>query len=176
MKIVLRVVLFVALAALGFWLWTVFFPSPEKIIRDQMLKLARDVSFSQNEGNLSKFANAQSIAVFFSTNVQVNINVPGHEQQSFVGRDQITQAVLASRSVVNALDVKFPDVVVTLAPDKQSATADVTVDANVSGEKDAIVQEMKFTFEKVEGKWLIIKVETVRTLSILNFNSRASVS
>jgi hypothetical protein len=43
------------------------------------------------------------------------------------------------------------------------------VEANVAGEKDAIVQEMKFTFQKMGGQWLISRVETVRTLSILNF-------
>jgi hypothetical protein len=61
--------------------------------------------------------------------------------------------------------VKFPDINVTVAPDKNSATADVTVEGTVSGEHDAILQEMKFTFEKTDGHWLINRVETVRVLS-----------
>ncbi len=32
MKILVRLVLLAALAGLGFWLWTVLFPSPEKIL------------------------------------------------------------------------------------------------------------------------------------------------
>ncbi|MGH7975784.1 MAG: hypothetical protein ACREC8_03885, partial [Limisphaerales bacterium] len=154
MKIFFRAVLFVALAALGFWLWTILFPGPEKIIRGQLTKLARAVSFSKNENNLVKIARSQNVAGFFSTNVEVNINVPGREQQTFAGRDEITQAAMASRQAVGSLDIKFPDVDVTVAPDKNSATADVTVEATVSGQRDAIVQEMKFTFEKVAGKWL----------------------
>ena len=31
MKIFFRLVLLAAVAALGFWLWTVFFPSPEQV-------------------------------------------------------------------------------------------------------------------------------------------------
>jgi mRNA-degrading endonuclease HigB of HigAB toxin-antitoxin module len=165
MKIFLRAVLILALVAFGFWLWTILFPGPEKIIRGQLAKVARDVSFSQDENNLLKIAHAQSVAGFFSTNVEVRIAVPGGEEQRFVGRDEITQAAMASRQAASSLDVKFPDVKVTVAPDKNSATADVTVDADVSGEKNAIVQEVKFTFEKIAGKWLITKVETVRTLS-----------
>jgi hypothetical protein len=165
MKIIVRVILLLALVALGVWVWTILFPSPEKIIRKQLTSLARDASFSQDENNLVKMARAESIADFFSTNVEVDITIPGHEQQDITGRDGITQAALLSRQVATSLDVKFPDVNVTVAPDGNSATADVTVDANVSGQSDAILQEVKFTFVREDGHWLINKVETVRVLS-----------
>jgi hypothetical protein len=61
--------------------------------------------------------------------------------------------------------VEFPDVNVTVAPDKQSATADLTVKAQAGGDRDSIWQEMKFTLQKTGGKWLITRVETVRTLT-----------
>jgi len=141
------------------------FPGPERIIHTQLAKLARDVSFTQSENGLVKVAHAQSVANFFSTNVVVIITVPGREQQTMVGRDDITQAALASLRTIASLDVKFPDIVVTLAPGRNAATVDVTVEAMVSGESDLIVQEMKFTFEKAGGRWLINRVETVRTLS-----------
>ena len=165
MKIISRIVLLLVLAALGVWLWMTLFPSPEKIVRRQLAKLAADVSFSQNENNLVKIADAQSVADFFASNVVVNIDVPEHEEQTMAGRDQITQAALLSRQQATDLEVKFPDVNVTVAADKLSATADVTVQATVSGQPNAIVEEVKFTFEKIDGQWLISKVETVRTIS-----------
>lgn len=164
MRIVVRVVLLLALIALGVWLWIVFFPSPEKIVRSQLAKLAQDASFSQNENGLIKMAHAQSIADFFSTNVDINIDVPGHEE-TLTGRDQITQVALASRQQFSSIEVKFPDVNITVAPDKDSATADVTLEATLSGDRDTIVQEVKFTFQKIDGHWLITKVETVKTVS-----------
>jgi hypothetical protein len=169
MKIVFRVVLLAALAALGIWLWTIFFPSPEKIIRRQLNEVAKRVSFTADEGTLARLADAQSLAGYFATNVEVNINTRETDRQSFVGRDQITQAALAARSAVGSLNVKFLDVDVTVAPDKQSATADLTVDANVAGQPEAIVQEVKITLQKIAGQWLITRVATVRILSILNF-------
>lgn len=164
MKIVVRIILLLALIALGVWLWTVFFPSPEKIVRNQLAKLAQDASFSPDQNGLIKMAHAQSIGDFFSTNVEINIDVPGHEE-NITGRDQITQAALASRQQFSSIDVKFPDITVTVAPDKNSATADTTLEANMSGDRDTIVQEVKFTFEKIDGQWLITKVETVKTVS-----------
>ena len=80
-------------------------------------------------------------------------------------REEITQAALIGRSRAGGLQVKFPDINITVAPDKQSAVADLTVEANISGEHDSMVQEMKFTLQKTDGQWLITRVETVRTLS-----------
>jgi len=165
MKIVSRLIGVIALAALGFWLWTVFFPSPEKIIQKRLAKLAREASFSPDESDLIKMADAQNLAAFFSSNAEVNITISGHGQQTINGRDEIRMAALASRQQTS-LDVKFPDIIVTVAPDKTSATAEVTVDATVSGEHDAIVQELKIDFQKTDGHWLINKVQTVQNVSL----------
>jgi hypothetical protein len=165
MKFLPRIVLLVIAAALAFWLWTVFFPSPEKVIRKQLLNMAGDVSFSQDQNNLVKLAHAQSVVSFFASNVVLALTLPGRVEQATLDRDEITQAVLASRQQATDLDVRFPDINVTVAPDKNSATADVTVDATVSGQRDAVLQEVKFTFQKVDGHWLISRVETVRVLS-----------
>ncbi|MGH7950570.1 MAG: hypothetical protein ACREFE_01420 [Limisphaerales bacterium] len=165
MKTVFKFALLAALIALGVWLWFILFPSPEEIVRNHLAKIARDVSFSKSEGNLTRITRAESVSGFFSTNVEVNVNVPGRIQHRFVGRAEITQAALDSPTFVKGLAVKFPDVNVTLAPDEQSATADVTLEVNVAGERDPIVQELKITFQKLDGDWLITRLETVRTLS-----------
>ncbi len=165
MKTVFRLVLFAALLALGVWLWFVLFPSPEKVIRQRLTELARTASFSSGESNLARLAGAQNLAGFFATNVEINIDVPGRIQHRLLGRDEIQQAALGARSALSGLDVQFPDIKITVAPDKQSAVADLTVEANVAGQRDSIVQEMKFTFQQTDGEWLITRVETVHTLS-----------
>jgi uncharacterized protein YdgA (DUF945 family) len=169
MKIVFRVMLLAALAALGVWFWTILFPSPEKIIHQNLNAVAKHVSFAANESTLARLANAENLAGYFSTNVEVNLNTREGDRQDFVGRDQITQAALAARSALGSLSVKFLDVDVTVAPDKQSATANLTVDANISDQPNAVVQEVKITLQKISGQWLITRVATVRVLSILDF-------
>jgi len=169
MKIVFRLLLLVGLVALGFWLWTMFFPSPEKIIRQRLGEMAKRASFTVNENALARLGAAQSLAGYFSTNAEVHIDTREAGQHDLIGREQIMQTVVAAQSVLGSMKVKFLDVAVTIAQDQQSATADLTVDANVSNQPDAIVQEMKITFQKISGQWLMTRVETVRVLSILNF-------
>ena len=168
MKNVIRLVQLAVLAAVGVWLWTIFFPGPEKVIRKDLTKLAATVSFSKNDGNLTKLASlagTANLADFFSTNVDVNVDIPGHEQHAFAGRDEITQAALLARQETSSLSVKFPDINVTVAPGGQSAIADVTVEVTAAGETDTFIQELKVSFEKSGRHWLINKVETIRAIS-----------
>jgi hypothetical protein len=164
MKIFWRLVFWAAVIVFGVWLWTVFFPAPEKVIRHRLAKLAEDVSFTSDQGSLSRIAGGESVSGYFSTNIEINLSVPGHEQVTFASRAEITQAALSSRERLKSLSVKFPDVNVTVAPDKQSAVADVTMDAAVSGERDAIVQEMNISFQKTKDGWLISRLQTVHPL------------
>jgi len=165
MKIIIRIVLLAALAALGIWLWTVLFPSPEKVVRRRLTELARTVSSSANESDLTRLAAARSVAGFFAATVELNVDLPELGQHNSMDREEITQLALMGRSRAGGLRVKFPDINITVAPDQKSAVADLTVEANISGERDSVVREMKFTFRKNDGQWLITRIETVRTLT-----------
>jgi hypothetical protein len=169
MKSVFRIVLLAALAALGVWLWTIIFPSPEKIIRRQLGDVAKRASFTDDEGALARMAGAQSLAGYFSTNVEVHLDIPELAQITTLDRNEIMQYALAASSKVSSLNVKFLDVNVTLAPNRRAAIADFTVEAHVPGDQDLLVQQMKFTLQKINGQWLITRVETIHTLSILDF-------
>ncbi len=169
MKIVFRIVWLAVLTGLGVWLWTMIFPSPQKIIRQRLEAVARRASFAPDEGTLARLVSAESLASYFSTNVEVHLDVPELARITTLDRNEITQYALAAGSKISNLNVKFLDVDVTLAPNRQSATADFTVEAHVSDDQDLMVQEMKFTLRKISGEWLITRVETIRTLSILDF-------
>ncbi len=90
---------------------------------------------------------------------------PGRVEHTFSSRDEIMQAAAAAYSALNGIKVEFLDVNVMVGADKQSATAGLTLKAQAAGDKDFIAQEMKFTLQKIDGKWLITRVETVRTLT-----------
>jgi len=160
-----RRLLLVVVAALGVWAWMALHPSPERLIRRQLAGVARAVSFGPNEGNLAKLAGAERLGNFFSTDVDVQINVPGRQEHRLAGREEIQQAALAARGSVQGLSVTFADVTIVVNADEESAVAEATVQARVAGERDMIVEEIKFTLRKIKGEWLIVKVETVRMLS-----------
>ena len=165
MKLALRLVLLAALIAGGVWLWTFLFPSPEEIVHKRLAQVAAEASFNSGENPLAIAARSENLASRFSTNVEVNLNAPGFERLQFSGRAEITQAAAGARTRLGSLKVEFPDVSVTVAPDRQSAVADVAVKVQAAGEKDSTVQEVKFTFQKIGGDWLITRVETVRAPS-----------
>ena len=163
-KWILRIAAIGALAGLGVWGWGVLFPSPEKIIRSHLNELAKTISFESGEGNIGKMWHLKSLPDFFTVNVIVNTEVPGYPPHVFNGRDEIMQAAMAARSRLEGLKVEFLDVNVQLGPDKQTAMADLTGKATASGQNDFWAQEFRFSFKLVDGKWLIDRVETVKTL------------
>jgi hypothetical protein len=165
MKMVLRWILLAALVALGVWLWTVLFPGPEKIIRRHLEGLARTASTPGNEADLTRLAAANQVANFFASNVELKVTLPELGQHSSLDREEIIQLAMIARGRAGGVRVTFPDIIVTVAPDRQSAVADVTVEANVAGERDRVLQEMKFSLRLVDGHWLITRVETIQVLS-----------
>jgi hypothetical protein len=156
-----------AVGGAGFWAYGVLFPSPEKVIRKQLLELARSASYDSNESALARLANGQKVAGFFTSDAEIRFDAPGRGQQSLDGRDEILQAIMAVKSAVKAVKLEFPDIAVSLVPGKNKALADVTVRGTVAGEKDIYIQEMNFHLEKIEGRWLVRRVEPVKTLNAL---------
>jgi len=159
-----RIFLLVVLAALGYGIVRFFFPDPVKVIRKQLTGLAQTVSFDANEGALAKLSNAQKVGSFFLSDVEVIVDIPNQGNRTFVGRDDLVQAAHVARRDLSGLQVEFPDIEVLVGRDGQSATANVTVRAQMAGARDDHVQELRFTLEKVEGDWLIGRIQTVKTL------------
>ncbi len=153
------------LIAAGVWLWTVLFPSPERVIRKRLAELAKSVSFGGKESPVAILANSQRVAGFFTADVEIRVEVPGRPAPVLNGREELFQAAMQMRSLLGGLQVDFLDVNLALAPDKQSAEAHLTLRGKIAGEKDVIVQELKLLLNKAEGNWRIKKIETVKTLS-----------
>ncbi len=165
MKLSRRLILWLGLVVLGGWLWSVIFPSPEKAIRQHLAKTARAASFQANEGPMDQLSNMAGFAKCFSPDAEVKFESPGVGPQSLSGRDDLLRAAGVARGLGPALQVEFLDAFVTVASDQQTATVDLIVRATVPGDRDFFVQEMKLYLKKFGRAWLIIRAETVKTLS-----------
>lgn len=161
----IRILFAAAAIALAVWVWWTFFPSPERAVRTRLKNLAKIVSFEAGEGTISKGYKAQKLTDFFPVDVEINIDIRGYPPQNITGRDEIMRGVLFAQSQFRALKVVFPDINVKVGADKQSAVANLTVEVTFGSERDSILQELNVTLKKVEGRWLIFKIETVKTLS-----------
>jgi hypothetical protein len=160
-----RAIITAALVALGIWLFSVFFPSPERAIRARLAQLAKAASFTGTESPVAAVANAARVADFFLDDVEIRLDLPGRTTVAFDGREDIREKVLALRSMGAGLKFELLDINLAMASDKKSAEANLTFKGRIVGEKDLIVQELKLLLNKTDGTWRIKRVETVKTLS-----------
>lgn len=165
MKLLIRLCLGAALAALGLWLWFLLFPTPETVIRKRLAKVAELATFSSHESQLARIASVQQFTDLFSPGIEINVATPTQSRQIVSGRDDLSEKMLGLRMALGGLKVQFLDPNITLDAGKTEATVTLTAHARVTGDRDALVQEMKFFLHKINGDWLIIRIETLRTLT-----------
>ncbi len=165
MKITIRLTLLAAAAVRGFWLWTVFFPSPEKVVLQKIARLAATATFSADDSSLIRAGKAGNLVGFFADDAQIILDAPGQAARTLSGRDEIQTAALGGFASLPQLKVQFLDVTVRIGADRQTAEATCTAKVNAGDSKDFGVQEMRFQFRKTGSDWLITRAETVKTLS-----------
>jgi hypothetical protein len=129
--------------------------------------VAREFSFSGQEGMLSRAAQSQKLAGYFGREVSVTVDLPELRSYESMSRDEIARFALMLRSSPNvrSLKVQCLDPVINLGADRKSAVVELTIRAETDGDNYLVVQEMRFTMKEVEGEWLILRVDTVRTLN-----------
>jgi len=164
MKKILLLILLPVLLGLGVWLWTIWFPNPQQAVRNRLNQVAQLASSSGNEGNFSRVANVQKLGRLFSPDVQVLVDITGAESYTFNSREELMQAAMAAKRFTSGLKAEFLDMNIEMGTADESALVDLTLKARVNGESDMIVQELKFTLKKINGDWLITRIETVKTL------------
>ena len=110
---------------------------------------------------------------FFTTNAVVSLEVRGFESETLHGHADLLAAATTALQRLAGLRVEFLDVNVSLAADRQTAVANLTCRATRAGDKDFVVQEFDFHMRKVGRDWLIERIDTVKTLSILRAHAEA---
>lgn len=167
MRIFWRLLWLALAGGLAFWLWTVFFPSEEQQVRKHLAQTAKAASFSGTEGTLSQIGGVTEFIGCFTPDVELDFDLPRQGRVTVQGRDEIMAIAAQVRRYTSALKVEFLDVSVKLAQDHESASAVLTARAEIPTDKDFSVQEMKFTLKRINRRWIINRVETVKTLSFL---------
>lgn len=164
MKLALRIIVLSIGIGFGVWLWIYYHPTPQEAIQRRLASLAKSASFEKAQGNIAAAVNAQEFSEFFSREVALNMEPHAWFPDS-IERTEIAKIGLRIRKEFSSLDVKLLDPIITLGADKKSATVELTINAGSQREPHLLVQEVKLTMKELDGKWLIIRVETIRTLN-----------
>jgi hypothetical protein len=164
MKIALRVALLIVVVLAAGWLWTVLFPSPEKIVLRRIHGLAATATISPGEGTITRAGKVSSLISYFSTDAEISYDLPDYGTRTISGRDEIREIAAGGFSTVGALKVQFVDATARVGADQQSAEVACTARVSTESNKDFGIQELRFQLKRIDGDWLITRVETVKTL------------
>lgn len=165
MKTLGRLILALAVIGLGFWLWKTFFPDDAQLIHKHLAATAKAASVSGNESALARLGSIAELGDCFTPDVEMKFDVPRQGHFEVSGRDEILGLAARVRASGRSITVEFLDVTVLMSDDKLAATAGLTLRVKIPGDDNFTVQEMKFSLKKLHGRWLINRVETVKTLS-----------
>lgn len=164
MKIAARLVLLAALGGLAFWLWTVFFPNPEKVVLGKIAKLAATATIGPGDGAITRATKVSTLIGLFSTDAVISYDIAGLGARSLNGRDEIRESAAGGFASVKSLSVRFQDATAQVGADQQSAVVSCTVRVSAGDSQDFGIQELRVQFQKRDGDWRITRVETVKTL------------
>ena len=164
MKIVTRLVFLAVLGGLGFWLWIILFPSPEKAVLKKIASLAATATFSTDASNLTRAGKVNRVVGMFTSDAQIILNASSPGGHTFSGSDEIRAAALGGFGSLPSLKVEFLDATAKVSPDQQNAEVNCTAKISTGSSKDFGVQEMQFQLKQLDGSWVITRVETVKTL------------
>jgi ketosteroid isomerase-like protein len=139
-----------------------YLESDRRQIERQFERLAEAASVQGTESPIEQIAQAAQVARFFTNDVVLRL---GQDSSSVIaGRDALV-ALAAQARRRGAMQVMFDDVQVSVGgPD--SASVYTTVTATGANLQSEVVEarEISVTLQKVDGDWLIARVEGVRTL------------
>jgi len=152
--------------ALGVWIYQVFFPGDEKLIRKLLAQVAETATVKPNENPIFKLAGGTKLVGFFGPNAVLKVEVSGADLRSIRGRDELLQAITAARAGLQEARIELQEIQVNVDPGHESATAQLVASARINGGDDLLVQELKMRFNKVDGRWKIAQVETVKGLGL----------
>jgi ketosteroid isomerase-like protein len=150
----------------GVWVWRILFPGDERLIRQLLAEAAQTASVKPNENPIFKLAGANKLVGFFSPDAVVKVEVAGLDTRSLSGRDDLLQAVAAARAGLQEARIQLHEVAVQVDPAGRAATAQLVATAYLNGTGNPVVQELRLQLGKIEGRWKIVRVETMRGLGM----------
>jgi hypothetical protein len=163
LKLAKRLLVLIGLALLV-WVGLQYFTSDEQRIKSLLPKLATTASVKADENLIGRALKAERVIGFFADSVSLEIEGPRDVMPKIETKTDIQQSMMALYQQTRDFDLKFLDILVKVADDKQSASVFTTALVRATGETQPYGQELKIKFDKVQGRWLIKRIEAIQTI------------
>ena len=146
------------------WWWGVCCAVRGGVLRVWVLRGGGLAPFRANGAACTRLGSAKELAGLFTPEAQAVVNIRGYHDQVIKGRDQFFETAMAARSTGPGATVEFLDPVIQFPGSHEGAVVELTMKAQINGEPDLIVQELRLTMKRQSGEWLIDRIETVKSL------------
>jgi hypothetical protein len=171
--LIARLLLIVLLVPAAYFGWQWLFPSDEAQIRALLTRVAEGLEGSgapegeRTAGGLGAVARVARLQEEFAPDAVVEAGPPF---QTLHGWPAIMSAAARVTVAVPTLDVRFTDVAVAVADDRQSAAATLVAEAHFreDGRLSMDARELEVTFARLDGRWVIERVTLLRPLERLD--------
>jgi hypothetical protein len=126
-------------------------------------RLRKLVAKSEDEKTIAGMIRARQIAGYFSMPMDVALGAPW---PAFTDRDELATSVHYARSMAQTIKVTIRNKTLDVSADRKSATMVLAAEAvvTVGGQTDRDIRELRMTWEKQQGKWLISRVDLKETI------------
>ncbi|HVY69161.1 MAG TPA: hypothetical protein VHH73_04500 [Verrucomicrobiae bacterium] len=158
-----KIIAVATLALAAFGIWWLFFPGDQRVIRSRVEKIARLASVGAGESQILRVSKTERLVDMLAADVGVSLEGTGADFTSFAGKDQFAEGLRVARLRARQAKVQLLDVVFDSEPDGQQAVTRMAALAEVDGEQNRVAQEIRISWRKVDGQWLIAKIETVKS-------------
>lgn len=146
------------------WILWKLFPTEEEIIRKRLERLATLASLRPNQSTFARLLQSNNLREFFTPDVVARLEIERRQTEVVNGRATMMELIRLTRSSLKEAKIRVLDITVKVSPEKEAATARMTVLADIDGERNSVSQEIEVDLNKSEGLWRIAKLETIRTL------------
>ena len=135
----------------------------QRQINGNLDRLQKLVSKSEDEKSLGGLIRAKEIAGFFAAPMDVALGAPW---PAFEDRNDLAAAVHHARGMAQAIKVIIRNRTLSISPDRESAAMVLAAEAvvTIGSQTDMDIRELRLTWIKQQGKWLISKVELMETI------------
>jgi hypothetical protein len=149
----------VLLAAVGFWSYRQWVPDDATIIARRIGKLGALASISSKESSLVRLARCREIAGCFSHDARID-----WETDQLRGSNEVFQRFYLFRTTTPSVQARVVDLDVAVDTSGEQAEANFTVIVDLGTEKFAIVEEVHFRLQKIDGEWLVAEAKASQPL------------
>lgn len=166
MRRVVQLILLAGLVVLGFVAWRWMFPGDEVRVRRVVEAAVDAVSWEAGEGNIARMAAANRLGSLCAADIQVVVETRRGGSQVLEGRSDLQQAMMIVRQRAAWMRVGVDDLEVTIGSGGVGAVVLLAATVEIGGVDESILGDYKLGLKKVDGEWLIERVEPVDGLSL----------